>query len=367
MQVGDVSPSIFSLSDFNSPMFDSGRNNARADDVLTGHQPELRPPTSPYQPTNGTSMSDVSGYGYSGKVSLGAYRPNRSPPIAGSPSGLTHVNPAATRNVDQRLSPPEKMEEVDQGYWLPGYTPLLTNRATHYHQRHGQITPPDELSPESVCPSGLFLQEDLVMEQLSTEQRNDIDRGRDSGTKRRTKAASRSDSGRPTTYKRLREGSKMNNQAESQDSEGRAKREKFLERNRMAASKCRQKKKEWENNLETRARELTAEKAHLSAHVASLKAELLYLMGECLKHTGCNCTKIREYLMVAMMSPASSALYDHPNNMLVDLKLSKLFNNDFDGSGSEPHSRQGSMGADFALTLVETDEDMRSLLSASIR
>ncbi len=74
------------------------------------------------------------------------------------------------------------------------------------------------------------------------------------------------------------------------------KRSKFLERNRVAASKCRQKKKEWATNLECRARELQVEREQLSLVVASLKDEVLWLKGQMLKHDDCHCERIRRYL-----------------------------------------------------------------------
>jgi len=75
------------------------------------------------------------------------------------------------------------------------------------------------------------------------------------------------------------------------------KRRRFLERNRVAASKCRQKKKEWMQNLEETARTAQNNSKYLQAAVAQLKDELLLLKQELLKHHGCDCTKIRTYLM----------------------------------------------------------------------
>lgn len=74
------------------------------------------------------------------------------------------------------------------------------------------------------------------------------------------------------------------------------KRSKFLERNRVAASKCRQKKKEWTSKLESKARALALERDQLSSMVASLKDQVLWLKGELLKHTSCDCDRIRQYL-----------------------------------------------------------------------
>ena len=71
---------------------------------------------------------------------------------------------------------------------------------------------------------------------------------------------------------------------------------KFLERNRVAASKCRQKKKEWTSNLETRARDLQKNNSSLRMMLGSLKDEIVFLKGEMLKHTSCGCEHIQSFL-----------------------------------------------------------------------
>ena len=76
------------------------------------------------------------------------------------------------------------------------------------------------------------------------------------------------------------------------------KRKKFLERNRLAASKCRQKKKEWANNLEEQARYQAQENKLLRASVAQLRDECLYLKNFLLTtHSGCSCVGVKNYLM----------------------------------------------------------------------
>jgi hypothetical protein len=75
-----------------------------------------------------------------------------------------------------------------------------------------------------------------------------------------------------------------------------AKREKLLERNRVAASKCRQKRKSYTNTLEEQARELQHRKDSLSILANSLKDEVLFLKGQMLQHVDCGCTRVRDYL-----------------------------------------------------------------------
>jgi hypothetical protein len=76
------------------------------------------------------------------------------------------------------------------------------------------------------------------------------------------------------------------------------KRKKFLERNRLAASKCRQKKKEWANNLEEQARYQAQENKLLRSSVGQLRDECLYLKNFLLStHSGCSCVGVKNYLM----------------------------------------------------------------------
>ncbi|KNG79942.1 putative bZIP transcription factor (Atf21) [Aspergillus nomiae NRRL 13137] len=84
----------------------------------------------------------------------------------------------------------------------------------------------------------------------------------------------------------------------------RAKREKFLERNRLAASKCRQKKKEHTKHLEIRYREVSSRKSELEAEIEHLRGEVLNLKNEMLRHAQCGDEAIKLHLaqMVRMIT-----------------------------------------------------------------
>ncbi|OCK79100.1 hypothetical protein K432DRAFT_258023, partial [Lepidopterella palustris CBS 459.81] len=69
-----------------------------------------------------------------------------------------------------------------------------------------------------------------------------------------------------------------------------------LEKNRLAAHKCRQKKKQWVQDLEAQGRELTAMHAHLKEHVATLREQVLMLKNELFVHANCGCWEIDRYL-----------------------------------------------------------------------
>lgn len=75
-----------------------------------------------------------------------------------------------------------------------------------------------------------------------------------------------------------------------------AKREKFLERNRLAASKCRQKKKENTLQLETQFKEQSGKKELLVNEIARLRSEILGLKNEVLRHSQCGDEPIKLHL-----------------------------------------------------------------------
>ncbi|KAF7691431.1 cyclic AMP-responsive element-binding protein 5 [Silurus meridionalis] len=67
-------------------------------------------------------------------------------------------------------------------------------------------------------------------------------------------------------------------------------RRKFLERNRAAASRCRQKRKIWVTSLEKKAEELTHTNLQLQNEVTLLKSEVIQLKQLLLAHTDCPVT-----------------------------------------------------------------------------
>lgn len=73
-------------------------------------------------------------------------------------------------------------------------------------------------------------------------------------------------------------------------------RQSHLEKNRVAAHKCRQRKKEYINGLEGRAREFSQTNKVLKENVAMLREEVLGLKNEVLRHAGCGFWAVDEYL-----------------------------------------------------------------------
>ncbi|KAI8585163.1 hypothetical protein BDZ88DRAFT_433786 [Geranomyces variabilis] len=74
------------------------------------------------------------------------------------------------------------------------------------------------------------------------------------------------------------------------------KRKRFLERNRVAASKCRMKKKQWLQDLETKSAEIGQSNRQLQSIVTQLKEEVMVLKSQLLLHRNCTCNVIQQYI-----------------------------------------------------------------------
>ncbi|KAK7420206.1 hypothetical protein QQX98_002859 [Neonectria punicea] len=77
---------------------------------------------------------------------------------------------------------------------------------------------------------------------------------------------------------------------------GDVKRDKFLQRNREAAYKCRQKKKEWTNQLEATRTEMEAKNKSLHSQKNGLVNEVSYIKNALMDHANCNDSKIDRWL-----------------------------------------------------------------------
>lgn len=69
-------------------------------------------------------------------------------------------------------------------------------------------------------------------------------------------------------------------------------RQRFLEKNREAAYRCRQKKKKFINDLEERSELLKERNTQLQLQITLLKEESIFLRNLLLTHENCNCQGI---------------------------------------------------------------------------
>jgi len=226
--------------------------------------------------------------------------------------------------------------------------------------RDGLTTPPKDTFSDSVTSDGYFDRADGV-------DPNDMVAQGKGAAKKRSRTGGEVDGGNAGGRKARRNSKIARESEELQGIDDEDKREKFLERNRVAASKCRQKKKVWTSNLEQRARKLTSERQMLTTHVAMLRNELLELKCRCLEHTNCECGQIREYLKntVAALQPASADLYQFVEGSSRNSSSTSDSNNLISPSPM-PSSRRSSVSRDSTLDYLKIEDDLHTLLSHSL-
>ena len=214
---------------------------------------------------------------------------------------------------------------------------LLTNGSM---ERYGQVTPPEELSPAHGARDDR--EASISVEQLRNETSpwsqqtaspRQVAPDEPSPKRQRTSRTSANHGSLPSMSLSPQKDNTDPNPQPPKRKRGRPKsqpqmvqaytadgypfqvssaRQTHLEKNRVAAHKCRQRKKEYINSLEDRAREFSSKNKMLKESVAVLREEVLSLKNEVLVHAGCNFWAVDEYLarcagnLLGMDAPASN-------------------------------------------------------------
>ena len=171
---------------------------------------------------------------------------------------------------------------------MPGniLTDMQSNKT--YREQYGQVTPPDD-DIDSLFDDQLREQANYKDDKRSTTP---LSGGHPGDTTFKKTVAPQPPPKRTRKYNSRK--STESNQDANQVPDTR--RSKFLERNRVAASKCRQKKKEWTQKLETRARDLQKDNHNLNMMIESLNEELCVLKTQCAEHSNCECHDIQQIM-----------------------------------------------------------------------
>nr|OQO30932.1 hypothetical protein B0A51_04159 [Rachicladosporium sp. CCFEE 5018] len=142
--------------------------------------------------------------------------------------------------------------------------------------KYGQATPPDDASNETASDS-----KTQIGARISSKERGLNDksaRARNAAMQRHSKSK-----------KQRRDSQVSRISCASNDSQGDDKKEKYREKNRLAAAKCRAKKKNDIEGVEDRYRNLSAMNSALKKQVQDLRGELTNLRTHALDHQSCNC------------------------------------------------------------------------------
>jgi hypothetical protein len=238
-------------------------------------------------------------------------------------------------------------------------------------ERYGQVTPPEELSPadaprdareasipvEQLRNETLWPQQDQQVQQSHSSHQNSQEPLSKRRRTSRPTAANHSQANdstppqqdaNPQPPKRKRGRPKSQPQmVEAYTADGfpfqvSSARQSHLEKNRVAAHKCRQRKKEYINGLEGRAREFSSKNKTLKENVAMLREEVLDLKNEVLRHAGCGFWAVDEYLarcagdLLGMEAPMRNPGAQHPVQPNPTMTTDQLMGQRHNSTGSIP-------------------------------
>ena len=317
--------------DFAGPSNHTMLQSVKADTYspLFGFSPRMSPTPYEYHPTSSSKTVNVPA-----PVLWGP--PKQENPLQMGLQPAVQLQAPSPPNSEKHSPDQWQFTDLPQPMFSPLHQILTQNHNGRTRAEYGQVTPPNDRSPEDG---------DSHREE---HERQLIESGRAAKRKRgspSSQPAQGADKNRSKRQRKSATGSRSQPLGAIETSAAPVedpKRSKFLERNRVAASKCRQKKKEWTSNLEVRARDLQSSKNQLTLVVASLKEEILFLKGELLKHSSCGCTAIRDYLNREVAS-MSQPLYDRGHRAERASAAGVVSNGESPTSGDDDGSRKGTV------------------------
>ncbi|TKA63327.1 hypothetical protein B0A55_09489 [Friedmanniomyces simplex] len=248
-------------------------------DVLRGMQNDLAP------------LSVFNHGGYSG-LSTVARQSGPQP----SSFGSFQAGPGAfTPGMDSSIDPTKMYAEAGMVARTPAILPptFQTNiahaRSDSVAEKFGQVTPPDSTPPNlGDRKTSTSSSQDSKVEKLSKSER-----ARNAANQRHAKSKQARQARETNGVSRSRDG------AEDGEEGVEVRKEKYREKNRVAAAKCRSKKKYSVDGLEEDYRTLNATHNFLTRELRELRDEFSALRTVALQHTsdtqGCGCAGLHEY------------------------------------------------------------------------
>jgi hypothetical protein len=192
------------------------------------------------------------------------------------------------------------------GFYPPGLAPTTM---TNPLQPNSPTQPIDTQSSPRTPASELLFGTSRTSSKSSVPSFNSADANADAKPRRSSRATTKAqpqpaaaETTKPSRRRRASKAPSIKEEEEDEEDEedagldDSAKRNKFLKRNRIAASKCRQKKKEWVSSLEDTRYDLEHENNVLHKQYNGLVDELSTIKNQLMQHASCNDANINQWL-----------------------------------------------------------------------
>ncbi|KAI8604797.1 hypothetical protein EDD21DRAFT_190614 [Dissophora ornata] len=216
-----------------------------------------------------------------------------------------------------------KRESIDSGGHTPhsqAHHPQQPQQQHHQHQQHQSHPPPQNGQSGQGMPG----MQGMVGAQQTPKNGAESGFAKGAQRNRMTSEDNSDDSEMSRQSSNSNEKSNKKRSASDDKMDEEEKRKNFLERNRQAALKCRQRKKQWLSNLQAKVEYLTTDNEHLQTQTASLRDEIIHLKALLLAHKDC---------AVAQANGVYADTINVPNNH------NHNHNHNHNGGGMLPHGR----------------------------
>lgn len=219
-----------------------------------------------------------------------------------------HVNPAAMWNGSGKNDHAHLSASIDfeASQNSPSSTKLFTDYDCPSSRLYGQITPPDDTNSGRVGDPPSKYADSAVSN--GADVRYLVDGSSPSASASQVHPSKR-------RSKKARRDSRISDDDDDDDDhavDGDNKREKYREKNRVAAAKCRAKKKEHVDHLEENHRRQSMLNTALKQTEKSLRDELSFWRTQALQHTFCNCRPIQDYNLRKARNLAAESTLGNP-------------------------------------------------------
>jgi len=223
-----------------------------------------------------------------------------------------HIDPTATWNGSAKNNMSNNVD-IAATQTLPGLNRILTDYEGPTSRLFGQITPPSENDTEGDGKATVERADSGVGGKIGDIRPTNVPT-QDSSHSQSSRHRTLSTDDRPT--KRAKKEVQVSDDEDDEDATHKwqpgGKREKYREKNRVAAAKCRAKKKEHVDHLEETHRTQSVLNVALKQTEKSLRDELSFWRTQALQHTFCQCHSIQEYNMRKARNLAAESMLGNP-------------------------------------------------------
>ncbi|KAI9301624.1 hypothetical protein BJ944DRAFT_243104 [Cunninghamella echinulata] len=261
----------------------TANNNSNASDTLK--LPPVAAMTSPSAPAVMSSVpKDIANQYTWDSLRAGPLSPSMLQRPA-NPDDFVYsgINPTSSILSYPEIAPSNSYQVKNEPYYVSGRT--ATSPTTKYQDKQSIITTTAITTNKSSHSNSVTQTNNMSRRSISSTTSTTSTTSNNNNSNNNTTNTQRRKSQKEDKKDNDEEKEKPNKKRRTEEED--EKRKNFLERNRLAALKCRQRKKQWLNNLQAKVEYLTNDNEQLQMQTNALREEIMNLKTLLLAHKDC--------------------------------------------------------------------------------